>query len=104
MEKINQLAVDEKLQYADIYPRCIGKATQEEKSVYYILVESQRLQDFRKAVHKLACEGKTGMCPSNMDPELSYFHVTVGYTHHDLFLKDNVFKHPGTCFAGLDIF
>ena len=101
IDEINNMARRFKIQNVDLYPVCVGRATKRDITVYYLIVESHRLREFRRLVFEESC--RRGMCPSNMDLDGYHFHVTLGYKGHDLHPADNIHKSPRTCFAGLNV-
>ena len=101
IHEINQMAEEFHIQNVDVYPICIGRASQGNAVVYYLLLESIRLREFRNIVFSEAVQ--RGMCPSHMDPDGLHFHITLGYKVRDLHSTDLIFKTPRTCFAGLNI-
>ena len=102
IQRINDIAMEMKIQQSDFEVVCLGKAESYEKSTYFLVVESEELLNIRRAIFKEYT--KFGGKPSRWDPELFYPHITVGYSHRDLHLEsDGVFKGYNSCWRKIKI-
>ena len=75
---------------------CLGHAEKtlgkKLEQVYYVVVESKDLLQFRE---KLAAEA--GLPKDQFDPDLFYPHVTLGFTLRDMHYEDGVIKNTASC-------
>lgn len=74
---------------------CVGKGSVKENSTYYVVVQSDRLFEIRRAVQSLYIS-KGGKAQDFL-AEVYYPHVTLGYTHRDLHFEEGVTKDASTC-------
>ncbi|UOF01970.1 2'-5' RNA ligase family protein [Bdellovibrio reynosensis] len=102
MKEIETLAAEMGLQKSAPQLLCVGKSSLQisgkMESTYYVVVESERLYQIRKAVgllyHKKG--GKEIFDAENYHP-----HVTLGFTKRDLHIEDGVKKNASSCLYGL---
>ena len=87
------------MQNVDIYPRCLARAAVDDKFVYYIVVESERMNQFRKVIKEIVAQQDEDLA-KKIDPR-PYLHVTIAYNAHDLFTSTHhIYKHGFTCVKG----
>lgn len=102
MQQINALADEMDLSHSPYKLLCVGKGTirePEPKSTYYVVVESDRLFQIRKAIQMLYI--KKGGRADDFNPELFFPHVTLGFTDRDLHYEDGVIKDASSCIYSL---
>lgn len=103
MKEISALAESMDLKKAPYKLLCVGKGTAKdhgkEESTYYVVVESDRLFQIRKAVHMLYTS--KGGNTEDFSPETYHPHVTLGFTKRDLHLEDGVIKDASSCIYSL---
>lgn len=103
MKEINTLADEMNLSQSPYKLLCVGKGSikdhDKEKSTYYVVVESDRLFQIRKAVQMLYI--KKGGNAGDFNPDLYYPHVTLGFTDRDLHYEDGVIKDATSCLYSL---
>ncbi|KAJ3253377.1 hypothetical protein HK103_000697, partial [Boothiomyces macroporosus] len=111
MDKINQIAQENGIQYAQFDIACVAKQTgvspldKKRHTIYSVLVRSDDLLSIRKAIYAeyLAAGGP----PSNFNPDdfLPFFNVAFDSgLQADLLERDLVFKHYKTCIAPVEYF
>ncbi|KHD88909.1 MAG: hypothetical protein OM95_06740 [Bdellovibrio sp. ArHS] len=103
MKEINALAEQMDLKKAPYKLLCVGQGKVEDRghkeSTYYVVVESDRLFQIRKAVQLLYTS--KGGSAQDFNPEAFYPHVTLGFTKRDLHLEDGVIKDASSCIYSL---
>lgn len=99
MKEINALAEQMDLQKSPYKLLCVGKGSVKEDSTYYVVVESDRLFQIRKAIHLLYTQ--KGGKGDAFNPESFYPHVTLGFTKKDLHAEDGVIKDASSCIYSL---
>ncbi|WP_413612173.1 hypothetical protein [Bdellovibrio sp. HCB-110] len=103
MKEINALSEEMGLQKAPYKLLCVGKGSLKdhgkENSTYYVVVESDRLFQIRKAVQVLYTS--KGGKAEDFNPEAFYPHVTLGFTQRDLHAEDGVIKDASSCIYSL---
>ncbi len=62
---------------------CVGRLQKDNRQVFYVVVEAPTLVELRRRIHKLFVE--KGGDPQAFDPEKYFPHITLGFTHSDLF-------------------
>lgn len=99
MEELEDIALREKIQEADLELVCVGEGRIEDngnkKRTYYIVVKSERLMRIRERVEKIfrARGGREeGFVASRFYP-----HITVGFTDEDLHYEQGVIKDRRSC-------
>jgi hypothetical protein len=98
--ELNTLAQNLNLQNSQLKAICVGKG--EKKAVgqtYFVVLESQELLDFRRAVQKSFLI--KGGLPGQFDPDHFYPHVTIGFSLRDLHESDGVIKGKNSCYSKL---
>ncbi|KAJ3274741.1 hypothetical protein HDV01_002263 [Terramyces sp. JEL0728] len=111
MDKINQIAQENDIQFAQFEIACVAKQTgvspvdRQRHKIYSVLVRSDDLHNIRKAVYAeyLAAGG----APANFNPDdfLPFFNVAFDSTlATDLLERDLVYKHYKTCVAPVEYF
>lgn len=82
---------------------CVGKGALTEKGVeestFYVVIESDRLFQIRRAVQVLYTS--KGGAAQDFEPDLYYPHVTLGFTKRDLHYEDGVVKDASSCIYNL---
>ncbi len=77
---------------------CVAKGSlknKPEEATYYVVVESDRLLQIRKAVLDLYVHN--GGKAEDFKAEVFYPHVTLGFTKRDLHFEDGVIKDQKSC-------
>lgn len=104
MKEITVLAEKMDLLHSPYKLLCVGKGSLKEhdrsKSTFYVVVESDRLFQIRKAVQMLYI--KKGGKAEDFNPDLFYPHVTLGFTDRDLHYEDGVIKDASSCLFSLN--
>ncbi|XGC79378.1 hypothetical protein ACES2L_08555 [Bdellovibrio bacteriovorus] len=102
MKEIEAIATELEMQKFTPKLLCVGKGSLQisgkTESTYYVVIESERLYQIRKAVETLYHK-KGGK--ENFDAENYYPHVTLGFTKRDLHLEDGIKKDASSCLYGL---
>jgi 2'-5' RNA ligase len=93
--RIEDVAKQLKLQESKFSVTCVGKGSSGSDYVYYLVVTSPALVNIRKALAKAHVD--KGGDESAFDPVDYRPHVTLGFTSHDLFEQDGVYKTADTC-------
>ncbi len=78
---------------------CVGKGEVGNEATYYVVIESDRLFQIRKAFH-LLYTSKGGQA-EDFNPDQFYPHVTLGFTQKDLHWEDGVLKDASSCIRPL---
>lgn len=103
MQEITALADEMDLLHSPYKLLCVGKAsiTEQEKAkaTYYVVVQSDRLFQIRKAVEMLFV--KKGGAAGDFSSDVYYPHVTLGFTDRDLHYEDGVIKDASSCLYSL---
>ena len=96
-EEINHLADAFDLTQESFHIACIGRGQLDELQTYFLLIESERLVEFRRKI-QLIYEQRGGVSGAFVADH--YFaHITIGFTHRDLHESDGVIKNPRSCWA-----
>jgi 2'-5' RNA ligase len=95
MNEIEKIARAMDLQSADLTLECIGVGSKGTLQTVYVVVQSQRLLEVRRAVRDrfVSLGGKA--TAFNADAYLP--HITLGFTDRDLFESDGVVKDVASC-------
>ncbi|WP_253720996.1 2'-5' RNA ligase family protein [Bdellovibrio bacteriovorus] len=103
MKEIQALADKMDLKKAPYKLLCVGQGSLEDRghkeSTYYVVVESDRLFQIRKAVQMLYTS--KGGKAQDFNPEAFHPHVTLGFTKRDLHLEDGITKDASSCIYSL---
>lgn len=101
-EDIAKTAADHQIDKASFKEVCIGKFEVKEMSTWFVVIKSDELMAFRKAIANLAEERsskknaeikqKPHFEASNWQP-----HITLGFTHRDLHKEDGANKDSRSC-------
>lgn len=102
MREIEAVATEMEMQKIRPKLLCVGKSSLQIsgniESTYYVVVESERLYQIRKAIENLYHK-KGGK--ESFDAENYYPHVTLGFTKRDLHIEDGIKKDASSCLYGL---
>ncbi|KAI8341513.1 hypothetical protein BC941DRAFT_510715 [Chlamydoabsidia padenii] len=101
IDDLNYLARQNNIQSSGFDITCIGKVTQDNNTVYQLIVASPALIGLREKVFRLYYS-KQGN-PSLFDPHAYWPHITIGFTDHDLFISHGVYKGVNACFRPVNI-
>lgn len=71
---------------------CVGTSKKELNEIFYVVIESNDLLQFRLQLSKVS-----GLAKQDFDPQVFYPHITLGFTDHDLHYEDGVIKNAATC-------
>ncbi|WII71079.1 hypothetical protein QJS83_11460 [Bdellovibrio sp. 22V] len=103
MKEIHALAEQMGLNNSPYKLLCVGKGAIKDRgediSTYFVVVESDRLFQIRKAVHMLYTS--KGGNAADFNAEQFYPHVTLGFTKRDLHFEDGVTKDASSCIYSL---
>ncbi|KAG2181589.1 hypothetical protein INT44_008404 [Umbelopsis vinacea] len=102
IDDINTIAAEHNIQASKFRVICLGKAELQENSVYQLIVSSPDLVDIRTKLFQLYWSkgGNTAL----FDPKSFWPHITVGFTEHDLFLENGVFKGDNLCWRSIELY
>jgi len=99
MEEIEEIALREKIQEADLELICVGEGRIEveggEKRTYFIVVKSEKLRRIRECIEEVfrARGGREeAFVAANYYP-----HITIGFTDEDLHFEQGVIKDNRSC-------
>ena len=96
---LHTLADEMDLQKSPYKLLCVGKGSVKTESTFYVVIESDRLFQIRKALQALYV--KKGGAATDFLPEEFYPHVTVGFTQRDLHIEEGVVKDASSCIYSL---
>lgn len=100
-EEIQEIASSLEMHKVPYKLVCIGKGTLkgQSSSTFYVVVDSERLFQIRKAVEDVFT--KRGGLKKDFNSDLFYPHITLGFTEKDLHFEDGVIKDASTCIHAL---
>jgi hypothetical protein len=77
---------------APIQPLCVGHGQASDSEVYFVVVSAPELLKFRVMLQQ------TYQIPSSAFKAAEFYpHITIGFTHRDLFPQDGVIKDQNSC-------
>lgn len=104
IEEINRMAARE-IQKVKFQLGCLGvKSKQTETgrmNTYYLTVMSRKLLNFRTTIARMY-DQRSGT-KGRFHPRNYFAHITVGYTHQNLFFDRNTNRLPNRCIADVQI-
>ncbi len=103
IDKINALALQNKIQQMAFKPLCLGRGRMQidgrEENTYFIVVESEDLLRLRVQIKELFVAA--GGAPRDFDEKLFFPHITLGFTKRDLHYEDGILKDKTSCWQEL---
>lgn len=91
-ERIHQLTNEFVATQPQFTNNCLGHFEKDGQHVYYVVVDSQALFDFRK---QIAAEANLPI--EQFDPNLFFPHVTIGFTKEDMHYEQGARKNAASC-------
>lgn len=99
IEEINRLALESNIQSSKFNIRCLGrgegKFVYKGHYVYFLVVDSPELADFRHRVKESFV--KHGGRRQDFIPEHFFPHITIGYTLKNFYYQHGVIKNDSSC-------
>jgi 2'-5' RNA ligase len=103
-ESIDSIAELANIQQSHFKVICYGRGVaydnDQQLQTYFLVVESPDLIKLRKKIFDAYV--KNGGDPSRFDPENFMPHITFGFTSHDLFESNGVYKQKNSCIQKWD--
>ncbi|KAI8089671.1 uncharacterized protein BX664DRAFT_333604 [Halteromyces radiatus] len=100
IDELNHLAKSHKIQSSIFSVVCLGKVIQKENNfdhvVYQLIISSPSLIKLRESIFRLFYIRKGN--PSLFDPHAFWPHITIGFTDHDLFVEQGIYKGLNACY------
>lgn len=98
-DELHRMALEFDIQGYDFEPVCVGRGSigtgEEGRSVYFMVVRSPAVQEFRGRLRETLINRDPGGAALLREPYEP--HVTLGYTHRDLTHEDGVKKDETSC-------
>lgn len=96
--EIDKVAASHQLDRAPYKEVCVGTFKLKDMSTWFIVVESEELMNFRKAIAKLVEQKEPEIKKRPLFEALNWQpHITLGYTHRDLHYQDGAIKDGRAC-------
>ncbi|KAH8551154.1 hypothetical protein BGW37DRAFT_495003 [Umbelopsis sp. PMI_123] len=102
IEEINTIASTHKIQESKFRVVCLGRVELDENVVYQLIIRSTDLIHIRTKIFQLYW--RNGGNTALFDPRGFWPHITVGFTDHDLFLENGVFKGDNLCWRSIETY
>lgn len=91
-ERIHQLTNEFVATQPAFTNNCLGHFEKDGQHVYYVVVDSQALFDFRKQI-----AAEANVPAEQFDPNLFFPHVTIGFTKEDMHYEQGARKNAASC-------
>ncbi|CAO3612009.1 unnamed protein product [Cunninghamella echinulata] len=98
---INAVAMKHKVQSSHFKVTCLGKVSQQNNTVYQLIVTSPDLIKIREDIFRLYYSKHGNL--ALFDPHSFWPHITVGFTNHDLFIENGVYKGLNACYRPITL-